>query len=193
MRVITKAHYNNREVTKMKRLTVSLLILTLLTSFSLARGTGQNTDMPHGNMKGHMHGTGSHAMSSPMMYSMMVHNVIVKADALDLTDAQKKEIDGLNDKYLYPLVQKEADFRVSHMKMMNMMKDPNFDTEALKAAIKSSNDLNKDMADTMVDALAAARKILGPENFKQCMAMDWGMMKSGTMQKSQPAPDKKAQ
>ena len=36
----------------------------------------------------------------------------------------------------------------------------------------------------MVDALAAIRKALGPENFKQCMQMmpmDLGMMKSGEM------------
>lgn len=184
----------------MKRATVTLLILTLLTSFALAQGTGQKTDgqtpgmmMPHENMKGSMHGMGYHSTGSSMMYSMMVHNVIMKADALDLTDAQKKEIAELNDKYLYPLVQKEADFRVAHMKMMNMMKDPNFDPEALKATIKSSNDLNMDMADMMVDALTAARKTLGPGNFKQCMTMDWGMMKSGTMQKGQMMQNKQAQ
>ena len=179
----------------MKRLSVSILILMFLTSFALAQGTGQNTQgqtpgtmMPHGNMYGHMHGS---TMNRPMMYSMMVNNVIMKADTLDLTDTQKKEISGLNDKYLKPLSQKESDFRDEHM--MNMMKDPNFDPKALKAAIKSSNDLNMDMADMMVDALAEARKTLGPEKFAQCMTMNWGMNKSGTMQKGQMMQNKQTQ
>lgn len=174
----------------MKRFTVSLLALALLTGLALAQGTGQTTDgqmqgtMPPGHMKGTMYGKGSHMYGGSMMYSMMVRNVITKANALNLTDAQKKEIAQLNDKYLEPLVQKENDFRGEHMKMMTMMQDPNFDPEALKSAIKTSNELNTDMADMMVDAMADARKTLGPEDFKQCMVMDWGM-KSGTMQKGQ--------
>ena len=184
----------------MKGLSVSILILTFLTSFALAQGTGQNTRgqtpgnmMPQGNMYGHMHGMGNHTMNRPMMYSMMVQNVITKANTLDLTDSQKKEISGLNYKYLQPLSQKESDFRAEHMKLMKMMQDPNFDPAALKTAIKSSNDMNMDMADMMVDALTAARKTLGPENFKKCMTMDWGMMKGGAMQKGQTTESKPAQ
>jgi len=183
----------------MKRLSVSILILTLFTSFAIAQGTGQKTDgqnqgmmMPHGNM-GTVHGMGNHMSGSSMMYSMMVHHVIMKANDLDLTETQKKEIAGLNDKYLYPLVQKEADFRTAHMKVIDMMKDPNFDATALKTEIKSSNELNTDMADMMVDALASARKTLGPDNFKKCMTMDWKMTKSGTMQKGQMMQNQQAQ
>lgn len=183
----------------MKRFILSVLTLALLTGFALAQGTGQKTDgqtqgtMPHGHMKGSMYGKGNYMSGGSMMYSMMVRNVITKAGALDLTDAQKKEIAQLNDKYLEPLVQKETDFRAEHMKMMKMMQDPSFDPEALKSAIKTSNDLNMDMANMMVDALADARKTLGPENFKQCMVMDWGMMKSGSMKKGQMMQNKQAQ
>ncbi len=183
----------------MKRLMLSVLTLALLTGFAMAQGTGQKTDgqtqgtMPHGHMKGSMYGKGSYMSGGSMMYSMMVRNVITKADALDLTETQKKEIAELSDKYLDPMVQKEADFRTVHMKMMSMMRDPDFDPEALKSAIKTSNDLNMDMADMMVDALADARKTLGPENFKQCMAMDWGMIKSGSMKKGQMMQNRQPQ
>ena len=160
------------------------------TSLALAQGTGQQKDqqkpdmMSNGNMMGMEHGMGSHMMGDSMMYSMMVHHIMMKATTLDLTDAQKKEFAGINEKYLYPIVQKEADFKISQMKIMDMIHDPDFDPAKLKSEIKTSNQLNLETADMMVDALAAVRKTLGPENFKQCMQMmpmNQGMMKSGEM------------
>jgi hypothetical protein len=174
----------------MKRLAASMLILMCFTSLALTQGTGQQTGnqkqdmMPNGNMMGMEHGMGSHMMGDSMMYSMMVHHIIMKATTLDLTSAQKKELTEINGKYLYPIVQKEADFKISHMKIMDMMHDSNFDPAKLKSEIKTSNQLNLETADMMVDALAAIRKAVGPENFKQCMQMmpmNSGMMKSGEM------------
>jgi hypothetical protein len=173
----------------MKRLLSSILILMCLTSLAMAQGAGQQMMgqnqgmMPQGHMTGMGHGMGSHMMGNSMMYSMMVHGVMMKANTLDLTAAQRKELSEISDKYLYPMVQKEADFRVSHMKIMDMLIDTEFDPAKLKSEIKTSNQINLEMADMMVDALTAIRKSVGPEKFKQCMTMpmSWDMMKSGTM------------
>jgi hypothetical protein len=57
------------------------------------------------------------------------------------------------------------------MEIMNMLQDPNFDPVKLKAEVKASNDINLDMANMSVDALAAIRKAIGVENFKKAEMM----------------------
>ena len=172
----------------MKRFTLSLLVLALLTSLSFAQGTGQNQNMmQHGHMRSSMQGMGGHGMGGSMIYTMMVHNVIMNAGEMDLTETQKKEMAELNDKYMNPMTQKESDLRAAHKQMIMTMQDPNFDPKTLKSEIKSSNDINLELADMMVDAMASARKTLGPEKFKQCMSMKTGMnrpMQKGQMMKN---------
>jgi len=183
----------------MKRLIASLFILICLTSFAMAQEMSQQKDkqqpdmMSKGKMmepeKGMM---GGHMMGGSMMYGMMVHHILMKADALDLTDAQKKELGEIKEKYLYPIVQKGADFKISHMKIIDMLHDPDFDPAKLKSEIKTSNQMNLEMADMMVDALTATRKTVGTENFKQDMKMipmDCGMMKGGEMMENKPVQE----
>jgi uncharacterized protein YnzC (UPF0291/DUF896 family) len=177
----------------MKRILASILILMCLTSFGMAQEAGQQMmgqeqgTMPQGNMKGMGQGMGSHTMGGSMMYSMMINRIMMKANTLDLTQAQKKELADVNEKYVYPMVKKEADFRISHMKIMDMIHDPEFDPSKLKTEIKTLNQLNMEMADMMVDALSVVRKAIGPENFKQCMSMpmNWRMNSGTMMQKGQ--------
>ena len=180
----------------MKRLFASVLIMMCLTSLATVQVMGQQTSEPKQGMmsQGDMTGMGSHMMGGSMMYSMMVHHALMKANTLNLTQAQKKELSDVNEKYLYPIVRKEADFRISHLKMMDMLHDPGFDPSMLKSEIKTSNQLNMEMADMLVDALTTIRKTVGPENFKQCMPMpaDW-RMKSGMMQNGQMIQNKQTQ
>lgn len=183
----------------MKSLVASLLTLMCITSLALAqemsqqKGEQQPDMMSKGMMMGMKNGMGGHMMGGSMMYSMMVHHILMKANALDLTDTQKKELAGIKEKYLYPIVRKGADFKISHMKIMDMLHDPDFDTAKLKSEIKTSNQIDLEMADMTVDALAAIRKAAGPENFKQVMKMmpmDCGMMKGGEMMENVPAQEK---
>jgi hypothetical protein len=131
--------------------------------------------------RGMMGTQGGMMRGMPHMYSMMVQHVIMKANTLDLTDAQKKELANIEEKSLYPLVQKEADFKVSHMKIMSMLRDPNFDPSKVKAEIKASNDINLEMANMSVDALVAVRNAIGLENFKKARLM-MPMMGGGMME-----------
>ncbi len=184
----------------MKRLAASALILICLTSLSLAQGTAkqmsdQKQDMMSKGMMMQMEkGMGGHMMGGSMMYGMMVHHILMKAGALDLTDAQKKELAEIKEKYLYPIVRKGADFKISHMKTMDTLHDPDFDPAKLKSEIKTSNQLSLEMADMAVDALTAIRKTVGPENFKQVMKMmpmDCGMMmEKGETTGNEPAQEK---
>jgi hypothetical protein len=138
-------------------------------------------------------GMGDHMMGDSMMYSMMVHHILMKASALDLDDAQEKELGEIKEKYLYPIVRKGADFKISQMRIMDMLHDPDFDTAKLKSGIKTSNQISLEMADMTADALTAIRKAVGPENFKQVMKMmpmDCGMMKGGEMMENDPAQEK---
>lgn len=168
---------------------ITLFILICFTSISFAeqmtQQKGEQPDMTSkGMMMGMEKGMGGHMMGGSMMYGMMVHHILMKAGALDLTDAQKKELAEIKEKYLYPIVRKGADFKISHMKIMDMMHDPDFDPAKLKSEIKTSNQLSLEIADMTVDALASIRKAVGPENFKQVMKMmpmDCGMMKGGMM------------
>ena len=165
----------------MKRLVTPLVILIFVASLSFAQGMmrekgeqkeGQMGMMGKG-MMGMQGGMMAHMMGGmhPMMYSMMVHHLLMKANTLDLTDAQKKELGSIEEKFLYPLVRKEADFKISHMKLMGMLRDPNFDAVRVKAEVKISNDINLEMANLSIDALSEVRKAIGPENFKKVMGM----------------------
>ena len=79
---------------------------------------GKMMEMKKG-MKHHMQ-SGMHSMK----YSMMVHHILMRANTLDLTDAQKKELEDIKKEYLYPMVQKESDFKISHMKIMDKFNNP---------------------------------------------------------------------
>lgn len=175
----------------MRKLVASVVILLFSVSLSFAQGTMQQkgqTGMMGSGMMGTQGGMMEHMMGGmhPMIYSMMVEHVLMGANTLGLTDTQRKELADVKERYVYPMAHKEADFKISHMKIMDMLQDPNFDPAKVKAEVKASNDINLDMANMSVDALAAIRKAIGVENFKKAERMPMisgGMMKSGT-----PAP-----
>src|ERR1700752_1674627 len=137
----------------MKRLVTSLVILVFNASLSFAQGMMQQrkgqTGMMGGGTMGMQGGMMEHMMGGmhPMIYSMMVEHVLMRANTLSLTDTQRKELADIKEKYVYPMVHKEADFKISHMKTMDMLQDPNFDPAKVKAEIKASNDSNLEMAD----------------------------------------------
>ena len=165
----------------MRRLAASFVILGFIASLSFAQGTMQQREGQTGMM-----GSGTMGGMHPMIYSMIVNHVLMNANTLKLTDVQKKELANVQEKYIYPMIRKEADFKISHMKIMNMLQDPNFDPAKVKAEVKASNDINLDMANMSVDALAAIRKAIGVENFKQAEMMH---MMGGRMMKGEtPAP-----
>jgi Spy/CpxP family protein refolding chaperone len=177
------------EVLNMKRLATSLVILVFIASLSFAQGMmQQKKGQTGGGMMGMQGGMMEHMMGGmhPMIYSMMVEHVLMRANTLSLTDTQRKELADIKEKYVYPMVHKEADFKISHMKIMDMLQDPNFDPAKVKAQIKASDNINLEMASMSVDALVAIRKAIGVENFKKAEMMPimgGKMMRGGT-----PAP-----
>ena len=181
----------------MKRLIASVLILLFAASPSFSQGMMQQKKGQTGMMgKGMMSMHGGMMRGMPHMYSMRVHHAIMKANTLDLTDAQKKELADIQEKYLFPMVRREADFKISHMKIMDMLQDPNFDPAKVKAEIKVSNDINLEMANMSVDALTAIRKSIGIDKFKKIsgmMSMMGGGMMMGEEEKEKMMEEKPAQ
>ncbi|MGB7291724.1 MAG: hypothetical protein WBD99_06110 [Thermodesulfobacteriota bacterium] len=155
----------------MRRFIISIAVIICLANFSFAQSPMQQKvgqkGMPGPGMMG-MHGMmgGKHTS----MYGMMIHHLLMKANNLELTDQQKNELSKINEMYLYPIVQKEADFKISHFKVMDMLNDPNFDPSKVKEEIKNSNDISLAMADLYVNGLVSIRKTIGLENFKKIMA-----------------------
>ncbi|HEX9665334.1 MAG TPA: hypothetical protein VGA95_02135 [Thermodesulfobacteriota bacterium] len=154
----------------MRRFIILIAIMVSSVNISFAQGTMQKKEgqksMPGQGMMG-MHGMmgGKHTT----MYGMMIHHLLMKANNLELTDQQKKELSKINEMFLYPIVQKEADFKISHIKVMDLLHDPNFDPSKVKEEIKNSNDINLAMADLYVNGLVSIRKTIGLENFKTIM------------------------
>ncbi len=155
----------------MRRFIISIAVIMCLVTFSFAQGPAQQKPgqkgMPGPGTMG-MHGMmgGNHTS----MYGMMIHHLLMKANDLELTDDQKKELSKINETYLYPIVKKDADFKISHIKVMDMLHDPNFDPAKVKEEIKNSNDISLAMADLYVNGLVSIRKTIGVENFKKIMA-----------------------
>lgn len=153
----------------MRRFMISIAAIICLVNFSFAQGPVQQKAGQKG-MPGQ--GMGMHGMMGgkpTSMYGMMIHHLLMKANNLELTDQQKKELSKINEMYLYPIIEKDADFRISHIKVMDMLHDPNFDPSKVKEQIKNSNDINLAMADLYVDGLVSIRKAIGVENFKKIM------------------------
>ena len=112
----------------MRRFIISMAFIISSVNISFAQGPMQQKEGPKG-----MSGQGMMGMHGMMggkhsgMYGMMIHHLLMKANSLELTGEQKKELSKINETYLYEIVRKEADFKISHMKVIDMLHDPNFD------------------------------------------------------------------
>ncbi len=172
----------------MKALVTTLVVLVFATSLSFAQGMMQEKGEISEKEMGMLSMQGG--MSSTMC-NMIVHHVFIKANTLNLTDAQRKELVNIRDKYLYPMADKEGDFKISHKKLMTMLQDPNFDPAKVKAEVKSSNDINLAIENISVDALTAIRKAIGVENFKKAEMMP--TMSGGTTKGETPVEQEEQQ
>lgn len=139
-----------------------LLISLCLTSLSFAQqviqGSGDITDEPK-------------TMKKKVESYAMVLYFLMNANTLDLTDSQREELNIIKKDYLYPMIQKEAAFRISEMKVMDLLKNPDFNTEEVKSAIKISVNLTLENALTSIDALTAVRHAVGLNNFNKLIGM----------------------
>jgi hypothetical protein len=152
----------------MKKLVASFIILMFVVSPGFGQGTIQKGGKQIGMMDVHCRGISTHMMGRMHpTYSVMVHHIFIKANALNLTDTQRKELAGIPERYIYPMIRKEADLKISHMRIMGMLHDPSFDPAKVKSETKTSNEIKLEMANMAIDALADIRNAIGVENFKK--------------------------
>lgn len=156
----------------MKKLVASFIILMFVVSPTFGQGTMQERGKHRGAMDMHCRGTNAHMMGRMHpMYSIMVHHIFIKANALNLTDTQRKELASVPERYIYPMIRKEADLKISRTRIMGMLHDPNFDPAKVKSETRTSNEIKLEMANITIDALADIRNAIGVENFKKVAEM----------------------
>jgi uncharacterized protein YfkK (UPF0435 family) len=148
----------------MKRLSILVFILLCITSVSFA----QQVIQQNGDHKGEVE---TMKMKKRVKSYVLVQYFLINASALDLTDSQRQDLDNVKKDYLYPMIQKEADFQISEMKVMDMLKETDFDPEKVKSAIKISINLTLENALMSIDALAAIRNAVGLDNFNKLIEM----------------------
>jgi len=148
----------------MLRLSTLILILLCLTSVSFAQQELQEAD--------DIKDKGKTMKKKKRVESyMMVQHFLINASALDLTDSQRQELDNVKKDYLYPMIQKETDFQISEMKIMDLLKETDFDPEKVKSVIEISINLTLENALMSIDALAAIRKAIVMDNFNKLREM----------------------
>lgn len=102
---------------------------------------------------------------------ILVERFLINSGALDLPNSQRRKLDKIKQDYLYPMIQKEADFQISEMKVMDLLKETDFDPEKVKKAIELSINLTLENALMSIDALAAIREVVGFDNFNKLRGM----------------------
>jgi Spy/CpxP family protein refolding chaperone len=169
----------------MKRALILVLILLTLTNFSFAqKATQENGDFKYQDTK--------LKKKKKVESYMLIQEFLQYASTLDLTDSQRQELDNVKENYLYPMMQREADFQISEMRVSDMLKAPNFDPEKIKKAIEISITLTHDNAIMSIDALDAIRKAVGIDNFNKVREMmnltAGGMIESDDKEKNNQDP-----
>ncbi len=148
----------------MKILFKMLLISLCLNSFSFAQQVIQQNDDHKGEVE-------TMKMKKRVKSYVLVQYFLINASALDLTDSQRQDLDNVKKDYLDPMIQKEADFRISEVKVMDMLKETDFDPGKVKLAIEISINLTLENALMSIDALAAIRNAVGLDNFNKLIEM----------------------
>ena len=101
---------------------------------------------------------------TPLM-SKMLHGLIVKADNIDLTEKQREELDLIEEKYVFPLVRKEAENLIASMELVNIIQKPNFDPAKAKKAIKTLHESTLERDYLLINGLVELRNVIGLENY----------------------------
>ena len=92
-----------------------------------------------------------------------------KSSKMNLTDNQRDKLSNISKKYIYPLTITEAEFKLSRIKVSELVTNPNFNADEVKLEIKNSKNLALEMSLTSVDAINEIREIIGIENFETIM------------------------
>jgi len=103
---------------------------------------------------------------TPLM-SKVFHGLIDKAENLDLTEKQREKLALIQEKYVFPLARIEAENLIARMKLVNIIKDPNFDLTEAKKATKTLQESTLERDYMLLNGLVELRKVIGLKNYKK--------------------------
>ncbi|GJM16872.1 MAG: hypothetical protein DHS20C13_21990 [Thermodesulfobacteriota bacterium] len=135
----------------MKRLLYMPVVLLLFLSISFA----QNSLETRQNIESGL---------TPLM-SKVLNLLIVKAKTFDLTEEQMKRLNLVQEKYVFPLAEKEAENNISRMMVIKIIQEPDFDPAEAKKASEKLKQTALEMSYTLIDGLVEIREIIGLENY----------------------------
>lgn len=136
----------------MKKFVCTPLVLLLFLSILFAQNTlGTQNNIESG--------------PTPIM-SKILNRLLVKANTLDLTEKQREGLNLIQEKYVFPLAKKEAEYNISRMKVVNIIQDPNFNSAEAKKASKALKETALEMSYMLIDGLIELRAVIGIENYK---------------------------
>jgi hypothetical protein len=148
----------------MKRSLILLLAIFSIASVSVAQqGMGKKGDFNYQDTK--------IKKEKKVESYRLVQEFLLNASTLDLSESQRQQLDDIKEEYLYPMIQKEADFQISELRVSDMLKEPDFNPEKIKRAIETSINLTRENAIMSVDALNAIKNVIGIQNFNKIRAM----------------------
>lgn len=103
--------------------------------------------------------------------SKVLEYLLIEAQKMELDNEQRKRLIDVRNKYLVPLIRKEADYNLTRLKVVDMMQNPDFDTEKLKVKTKELKEQAWEMSEIAIDALDEIRDVVGLENFRKLMTI----------------------
>lgn len=103
--------------------------------------------------------------------SKVLEYLLIEAQKMELDNEQRKILMDVRTKYLVPLIRKEADYNLTRLKVVDMMQNPDFDTEKLKVKTKELKEQAWEMSEIAIDALDEIRDVVGLENFRKLMTI----------------------
>jgi len=101
--------------------------------------------------------------------SQLIEYYLIKSSSLDLTDDQRDKLSNIPKKYIYSIAIIEAEFKLSRIKVAELMSNPNFNTDEVKLGITKSKESALETSLMSVDAIDEIRQIIGIENFKMIL------------------------
>ena len=107
---------------------------------------------------------------------------------MSTTDAnKKKEIKSLKSSVITKVIRQKADLQIAEMELNDLLSSPDFDSKAVKKAVKKVMDAKTTLKTTILKGLVSLRQILGQESFGKVYPCPsgTGMMGSGMMMGSQ--------
>jgi Spy/CpxP family protein refolding chaperone len=157
----------------MKRLLFALMLTATFTVPAFAQmkdkpmSPCKDCDLQEQKMDGHMGMDKGHMDMMGGMMGMCIEN----ADKIGLTDEQKKKVTPLHNEMQKKQIRFQADLKIAHLEMKEIMEPKDFDIEKAKAAVKKVEELKSAHHLEMLKLMKEVRSVFTEDQYKKLQAL----------------------